>query len=87
MARYKLTASAELLEKLQRLQALMCTSIPDADLAAVIEAALTEKLERLEARRFGNVELATSRLRSVNTGTRARQVAPQAGAGSAAASR
>ena len=49
-ARYKVqfTASGELQAKLERLQALM----PGKDLAAVIEAAVTEKLERIEARRF-----------------------------------
>jgi len=53
--RYKVqfTASAELREKLQRLQALMRSSVPDGDLAGIIDAAVTEKLERLEARRFG----------------------------------
>jgi 5-methylcytosine-specific restriction endonuclease McrA len=53
-ARYKVqfTASATLREKLERLQALMRSSLPDADLAGVIEAAVTEKLERLEAQRF-----------------------------------
>lgn len=53
--RYKVqfTASAELREKLQRLQSLMRSSVPDGDLAAIIDAAVTEKLERLEARRFG----------------------------------
>jgi hypothetical protein len=50
-SRYKVqfTASASLHEKLERLQALM----PDGDLAAAIEQAVTEKLDRLEARRFG----------------------------------
>lgn len=51
--RVQFTASAELREKLQRLQALMRASVPDGDLAAIIDAAVTEKLERLEARRFG----------------------------------
>jgi hypothetical protein len=53
-ARYKVqfTASAELHDKLERLRALMRSSVPDGDLAAVIEAAVTEKLERLEAMRF-----------------------------------
>jgi hypothetical protein len=48
--RYKVqfTASAELREKLERLQALT-----REDLAGVIEAAVTEKLVRLEAKRFG----------------------------------
>ena len=46
------TASAELNEKLERLLALM----PGADLASVVEAAVTEKLERLEAKRFGKTK-------------------------------
>jgi hypothetical protein len=59
--RYKVqfTASAELHEKLERLRALMRSQIPDGDLGAVIEAAVSETLERLEARRFA----ATSRPR------------------------
>lgn len=50
--RYKVqfTASARLHEKLERLQALMRSQVPDGDLGAIIEAAVTEKLERLEAR-------------------------------------
>ena len=57
-ARYKVqfTASAELREKLERLQALMRSSIPDGDLAAVIEVAVSEKLDRLESRRFGRTK-------------------------------
>jgi hypothetical protein len=53
-ARYKIqfTAGAELKEKIERLAALM----PNADLAAVIEAAVTEKLERAEAKRYGKVK-------------------------------
>ena len=52
--RYKVqfTASAELRDKIERLAALMRSEIPDGDLAAVIERAVSEKLERLEARRF-----------------------------------
>jgi len=51
--RYKVqfTASATLRDKLERLQDLM----PQADLAVVIEVAVSEKLARLEARRFGAV--------------------------------
>jgi hypothetical protein len=57
-ARYKIsfTASAELRDKLERLQALMRSSVPDGDLARVIDLAVTEKLERLEAKRFGRVK-------------------------------
>src|SRR5882724_3768100 len=52
--RYKVqfTASAAFRQKLERLQALMGSRALDGDLAAVIEQAVTEKLERLEARRF-----------------------------------
>jgi hypothetical protein len=51
--RYKVqfTASAELRQKLERLRVLMGSGV-DGDLAAVIEQAVTEKLERLEARRY-----------------------------------
>ena len=53
-SRYKVqfTASAELKDKLERLQALLRSEVPDGDLGAVIERAVTENLERLEARRF-----------------------------------
>jgi hypothetical protein len=56
--RYKVqfTASAELRDKLTRLQALMHASVPDGDLAAIIEQAVSEKLERLEAKRFGKTK-------------------------------
>jgi hypothetical protein len=52
--RYKVqfTASGEFRDKLERLRALMASSVGNGDLAAVIEQAVTEKLERLEARRF-----------------------------------
>jgi len=55
--RYKVqfTASAELKDKLERLRALMRSKVPDGDLAAIIEAAVTEKLERLEGKRFAKV--------------------------------
>lgn len=53
-SRYRVTftASAEFRDKLERLTALVRPSVPDGDLAAVLEAAVTEKLERLEAKRF-----------------------------------
>jgi 5-methylcytosine-specific restriction endonuclease McrA len=56
--RYKVqfTASEGLREKLERLQTLMRSSVPDGDLADVIEAAVTEKLERPEARRFARTK-------------------------------
>jgi hypothetical protein len=57
-ARYKIqfTASAELRDKLERLKALMRSSVPDGDLAAIIEEAVTEKLERLEAKRYAKTK-------------------------------
>jgi hypothetical protein len=53
-ARYRVqfTASAELKNKLERLRSLMRHEVPDGDLAAVIERAVSEKLERLDTRRF-----------------------------------
>jgi 5-methylcytosine-specific restriction endonuclease McrA len=52
--RYKVqfTASADLREKFERLAALMRSEVPNGDVGALIERAVTEKLERLEARRF-----------------------------------
>ena len=49
--RFQFTGSATLKGKLERLQALMRSSLSDSDLAAVIEAAYREA-ERLEAKRF-----------------------------------
>jgi hypothetical protein len=46
------TASAELHDQLERLAALMRSEVPDGDIAAIIQRAVAEKLERLEARRF-----------------------------------
>jgi len=53
-ARYKVqfTASAEFRQKLDRLAALM----PGLDLASMLDAAVTEKLERLKATRFGKTK-------------------------------
>ena len=58
-ARYKVefTAGAGLRDKLERLKALMRSSVPDGDLAKIIELAVTEKLERLEAKRLGRTKV------------------------------
>ena len=63
-ARFKVafTASAELRDKLERLQALM-----NGDLPAVIEAAVTEKLERLEAKRYGQTKKPRKSLEECDT--------------------
>ena len=68
-ARYRVTftASSELREKLERLQALM-----HGDLAAVIEAAVTEKLERLEAKRFAETKTPRKSLEETDTSASSR---------------
>ena len=68
-ARYRVqfTASTELREKLQRLQALMRSSVPDGDLATIIEQAVTEKLERLESKRFGKTKTPRKTLSETDT--------------------
>ena len=75
-ARYKVqfTAGAELHEKLNRLQALMRSSVPDGDLAAIIEEAVTEKLERLEARRFAKTKAPRKRLEETDTSPSSRYI-------------
>ena len=71
-ARYKIqfTASAELKDKMERLQALM----PDSDLAAIIEDAVTEKLERLESKRFGRVKAPRKSLEETDTSPSSRYI-------------
>jgi hypothetical protein len=61
--RVQFTASAELHDKLQRLAALM----PGADLASMLEASVTEKLERLEAKRLGKVKNPRKSLEDADT--------------------
>ena len=61
--RVQFTASAELHDKLQRLAALM----PGADLASMIETSVTEKLERLEAKRLGKVKNPRKSLEDADT--------------------
>jgi len=62
----RFTASAELREKLERLQALMRFSVPDGDLARIIEIAVTEKLARVEAKRFGKTKAPRMDLAATN---------------------
>jgi hypothetical protein len=61
------TASAEFRDKLERLQALM-----QEDLAAVMEAAVTEKVERLEAKRCGEVKTPRKNLDETDTSASSR---------------
>ncbi len=75
-ARYKVqfTASAELRDKLERLRDLMRSSVPDGDLAAIIDAAVSEKLERLEAQRYGKAKSPRTTLSGVDTSPRRREL-------------
>jgi hypothetical protein len=68
-ARYKVsfTASRELREKLERLQALL-----HGDLAAVIGAAVTEKLERLDAKRYAETKSPRKTLEETDTSPKGR---------------
>ena len=74
--RYKVqfTASAGLREKLKRLQALLRAQVPDGDLGAIIEVAVTEKLERLEARRFAMTRRPRQNLSTVDTSPDSRHI-------------
>jgi 5-methylcytosine-specific restriction endonuclease McrA len=75
-ARYsvRFTASAELHDKLEKLQVLMRRSLPDADLAAIIDVAVTEKLERLEAKRFGKTKKPRTRVGQVENRPKSRDI-------------
>ena len=74
--RYKVqfTASAELHEKLERLRALMRSRVPDGDLAVIIEEAVTEKLERLEAKRFARTSTPRKGLSETDTSPSSRHI-------------
>ncbi len=75
-ARYKVqfTASAELHDKLERLSALMRSEIPGGDLGAIIERAVTEKLERLEARRYAKTRAPRKGLEDSDTSPKSRHI-------------
>jgi 5-methylcytosine-specific restriction endonuclease McrA len=68
------TASAELHDKLERLRALTRSQVPDGDLAAIIEQAVTEKLERLEARRFAKTRAPRRGLLETDTSPSSRHI-------------
>ena len=72
--RIQFTASAELRDKLERLTALMRSSVPDGDLGAIIERAVTEKLERLEARRFAKTHAPRKGLSDSDTSPSSRHI-------------
>ena len=72
--RVRFDASAELRDKLERLQALMRSSVPDGDLAKIIDAAVTEKLERLEAKRFAKTKKPRQRLAQTDATPKSRYI-------------
>ena len=61
-------------DKLERLRALMRSSNPEADLASVIEEAVTEKLERLESKRFGKTKAPRKSLEEAHTSPSSRYI-------------
>jgi hypothetical protein len=75
-ARYRVqfTASAELREKLVRLQDLMRATVPDGDLGRIIGEAVAEKLERLEAKRFARTSAPRKSLADADTTPSSRHV-------------
>jgi hypothetical protein len=72
--RVRFDASAELRDKLERLQALMRPSVPDGDLAKIIDALVTEKLERLEAKRFAKTKKPRKGLAGTDTTPKTRHI-------------
>jgi len=74
--RYKVVsmASAELHDKLERLGALMRSSVPDGDIASIIEEAVTEKLARLESKRFGKTNAPRKSLDETDTSASSRYI-------------
>jgi 5-methylcytosine-specific restriction endonuclease McrA len=74
--RYKVqfTASAGLHDKLERLRVLMRSKVPDGDLAVIIEQAVTEKVERLEARRFARTKSPRKGLLETDTSPSSRHI-------------
>lgn len=68
------TASDALRDKLQRLQDLMRPTVPDGDLATIIEQAVTEKLERLEAKRFAKTKAPRKTLAETDTTPSSRRI-------------
>ena len=65
------TASAELRDKRERLEALM----PGSDLVSIIDAAVSEKLERVEAKRFGKTKNPRKNVEDADTSPGVRGIA------------
>lgn len=74
--RYKIqfTVAKEQRDRIERLCALMRRSMPGADLGAILDAAVSEKLERLEARRFAKTSRPRKTVAQADTRPRTRNV-------------
>jgi len=70
----RFTASTELREKLERLKALMRSSVPDGDMARIIDIAITEKLDRVEAKRFAKTKAPRKDLAETDTTPSSRHI-------------
>jgi hypothetical protein len=68
------TASAELRDKLERLSALMRSEVPDGDLAMIIERAVSESLERREAKRYAHTRAPRKGLAETDTSPVSRHI-------------
>ena len=75
-ARYKIefTASAALRDKLDRLRGELRSQVPGGDLAALIEIAVTEKLERIEKRRYAKSDKPRQSVDESNTSPKSRYI-------------
>ena len=72
--RVRFDVGSELRDKLERLQALMRSSVPDGDLAKIFDALVTEKLERLEAKRFAKTKNPRKSLAETDTTPKSRHI-------------
>lgn len=72
--RVQFTATADFRARIDRLQALMRSSDANVDLARVLEVAVSEKLARLEARRFGKTKAPRKVVPAVDADPNARYV-------------
>ncbi len=68
------TASTELRDKLERLRALMLSTVPDGDLATVIDRAVTRELARLERRKSATTDKPRKSLADTDVSASSRHV-------------
>jgi hypothetical protein len=72
--RVRFDASAAFRDKLERLQALTRSNVPDGDLGKVIELAVTRELERLETKRFAKTKTPRKSLAETDTKPNSRYI-------------